>query len=148
MDQIKTIQEKRKAAFQKLDKLVPPVISLERASEITGYKPATLKEYVKIGRIPGSMTGGHVHFTNAQVNEIKQMKGKPAKKPPAAVKKEPEKPVAVKVRPQLLDPDLQAEYQCAKRIAKAMNVPVSHLLLTAAKPEIEAKKKILKELLR
>ena len=161
MDDIKTIQKKRRATHtlkQPVQKFSPPLISLTEAAERTGYKPSTLKDYVKSGKVPGVHIGGNVSFTEAQIAEIikikEQNKKKPVEKIPdekktitPAVPKPAKKKILPSVHPESIPGGLKREYECAKRIAKSRGEPVTVYLLKAASQDIDKKREAMREIL-
>jgi len=161
MEDIKTLQKKRRAIHvlkQPVQKLSSSLISLTEAAERTGYKPSTLKDYVKSGKVPGNNIAGNVSFTEAQVTEIirikEQNKKKPIEKIPdknqmitPVVPKPAKKKILPSAHPESIPGGLKREYECAKRIAKSRGEPVTVYLLKAASQDIDKKREAMREIL-
>ena len=161
MDDIKTIQKKRRATHtlkQPVQKFSPPLISLTEAAERTGYKPSTLKDYVKSGKVPGNNFSGNISFTEAQIAEIIRIKEQNKKKPVEKIPDEKKtivpvtsKPVKKRIvpsaHPESIPTGMKREYECAKRIAKSRGEPVTVYLLKAASQDIEKKREAMREIL-
>ncbi len=157
MEDIKTIQKKRRVTRtlkQPVQKFSPPLISLTEAAERTGYKPSTLRDYVKSGKLPGVNEFGNISFTDAQIREIIRHKEQSKRKPVEATSIKPyePKPVKKETKPKPAEITMTKEinpyvpkrckkdWECAKLAAKMKNISTVEYLLDQARPDLEAKR--------